>query len=173
MSAEPARELIDVVDEADRVVDRRPRAEVRAHNLRHRAVYVLVLNRRGDIFVHLRTATKDVYPAHHDVAVGGVPRAGEDYDGAAAREVAEELGLAGPELEPLFPIRYADAHTIVNGMVYRCVHEGPFRLQPEEIVSGEFLDLAELDRRRTLLPFCPDGLAVLARYRGQMGPPHP
>jgi hypothetical protein len=31
--------------------------------------------------------------------------------------------------EPLFPINYADKATIVQGMVYRLMHDGPFRLQ--------------------------------------------
>jgi isopentenyldiphosphate isomerase len=164
MTEDPAHELVDVVDEADRVIGRLSRVAVRARNLRHRAVYVLVLDRLGRLFVHLRTAAKDVYPAHYDVAVGGVPRAGEGYREAAVREMVEELGVTGASLEALFPVAYGDATTVVNGMVFRCVHDGPFRLQAEEIVSGEFLPVPEVVRRSGERPFCPDGLAVLARY---------
>jgi isopentenyldiphosphate isomerase len=164
MTEDPAAEPVDVVDEDDRVVARLPRAAVRARNLRHRAVYILVLDRRGRLFVHLRTPTKDIYPGHYDVAVGGVPRAGEGYADAAAREIAEELGVADARLEPLFSLRYADATTAVNGMVFCCHHEGPFRLQPDEIVAGEFLAPEEAMRRSRVVRFCPDGLAVLERY---------
>jgi isopentenyldiphosphate isomerase len=164
MTEDPAHELVDVVDEADRVVGQLPRVAVRAQNLRHRAVYVLVLDRLGRLFVHLRTAIKDVYPGHYDVAVGGVPRAGEGYREAAVREMTEELGVGDARLEALFPITYADATTVVNGMVFRCVHDGPFRLQAEEIVSGEFLPLDKVVRQSGVRPFCPDGLVVLARY---------
>ena len=52
-----ADELVDVVDAEDRVVGRVTRAEMRARRLRHRATYLLVFNSRGELFVHLRTAT--------------------------------------------------------------------------------------------------------------------
>jgi hypothetical protein len=56
---------------------------------------------------------------------------------------------------------------MVHGMVYRARHDGPFRLQPEEIVRGEFVPLTELADRAAGEPFCPDGLAVLAEYQRQ------
>ena len=114
--------------------------------------------------VHLRTADKDVFPAHWDVAIGGVLAAGESFDDGARREAREELGVA-VEVEPLFPLRYEDAHTVVHGVAYRAVHDGPFRLQLEEVVRGEFVPLPALDERTTRERFCPDGLAVLAEYR--------
>jgi isopentenyldiphosphate isomerase len=123
-----------------------------------------VFNARGDLFIHLRTPTKDVNPSCWDVTVGGVPAAGEDFDAGAARELLEELGVTA-ELERLFPIRYADQRTVVHGMVYRTRHEGPFRFQPEEVVCGEFVKEQELDERIARDPFCADGLAVLAEYR--------
>ena len=60
-------ELVDVVDADDRVVRRVSRAEMRRENLLHRAVYLLVRNGRGELFVHRRTPTKDVYPGYCDV----------------------------------------------------------------------------------------------------------
>jgi 8-oxo-dGTP pyrophosphatase MutT (NUDIX family) len=137
---------------------------MRARRLPHRSTYILVFDRAGRLFVHLRTAVKDVYPSYWDVAIGGVLGAGEDWDAGAAREVAEELGVTAP-LEPLFPFRFADGTNDVHGRVYRAVHGGPFRLQPEEIVRGEFLTLDEVTARAAHEPFCPDGLAVLAKYR--------
>ncbi len=165
MSADASAELVDVVDNADRVVAKRIRAEVRRENLLHRCVYVLVLNRAGDLFVHQRTPTKDVYPSHHDVAIGGIPQAGENYAAAAAREIAEELGVRSTGLEPLFAMRYVDAVTRINGMVFRCIHDGPFRLQAEEIVTGRFVSLADVTRLRERERFCPDGLVVFDRFR--------
>jgi isopentenyldiphosphate isomerase len=157
-------ELVDVVDDAGRTIAVVPRREMRARRLPHRAAYVLVFNPAGELFVHLRVPTKDVYPAHWDVAVGGVLAAGERFDEAARREAAEELGVS-VDVEPLFPLRWDDAHTVVHGMAYRAVHEGPFRLQPEEIVRGEFVPLDAVPARAAHEPFCPDGLAVLAEYR--------
>ena len=168
MTHDPGAELVDVVDEAGRVVGTVSRREMRARRLAHRSVYVLVFDRRGALFVHLRTAGKDVYPSHWDVAIGGVLAAGESFDDGARREGREELGVAlAPER--LFPFRWTDHANDVHGMVYRAVHEAPFRLQPEEIVRGEFLGLDEVARRAAHAPFCPDGLAVLAEYRRRAG----
>src|SRR5438105_14251947 len=95
-SDDPGRELVDVIDAAVRTIAVVPRDEMRCQRLPHRCVYILVFNRRGDLFVHLRTASKDVYPSHWDVTVGGVLATGESYAEGARRELAEELGVDGP-----------------------------------------------------------------------------
>ena len=161
---DPGDDLVDVVDDAGRTVRQVTRREMRARRLPHRSTYVLVFNRRGELFVHLRTPTKDVYPSHWDVCVGGVLAAGESFDDGAGRELVEELGVSAP-LERLFPFRHADTVNIVHGMVYRTTHEGPFRLQRAEVVRGEFAPVDEIVRRATSEPFCPDGLRVLAQYQ--------
>lgn len=166
MIHDPAQELVDVIDEHGRTVATVTRREMRARRLPHRCVYILVFNRRGELFIHLRTPTKDVYPGHWDVAIGGVLAAGEGFEGGARREVLEELGVA-VDPEPLFPFRYADAATVVRSMAYRIVHDGPFQLQPEEIVRGEFISIAEALERAARESFCPDGLAVLTRFQAE------
>ena len=156
-------ELVDVIDSTGRTVGVATRAEMRSRKLPHRCVYVLVFNGHGDLFVHLRTAAKDIFPSHWDVAVGGVLASGETFAIGACREVREELGVELSAQE-LFSFHHEDEATIVQGMVYRAVHDGPFQLQAEEIVRGEFLALAEVERRVREAPFCPDGLAVLKEY---------
>jgi isopentenyldiphosphate isomerase len=163
MSHDPGQELVDVVDEQGQTIATVTRREIRERHLPHRSTYILVFNHRGELFIHLRTPTKDVYPSYWDVCVGGVVAAGESFDDAARREASEELGIeVNPE--PLFPFRYVDETWIVHGMVYRLVHDGPFRLQKEEIVRGEFVAVEEVTRRATTESFCPDGLSVLREY---------
>ncbi|MCI0639385.1 MAG: NUDIX domain-containing protein [Gemmataceae bacterium] len=152
-------ELVDVIDEAGNTVGVVTREEMRVRRLSHRCVYVLVFNARGDLFIHLRTPSKDVFPSHWDVAVGGVLLAGESFAQGARRELREELGIDA-EAEDLFPFRHTDPNTDVRAHVYRLVHDGPFQLQEEEIVSGEFVPCALVSRRAALQPFCPDGLEV-------------
>jgi 8-oxo-dGTP pyrophosphatase MutT (NUDIX family) len=166
MTADAGAELVDVVDDGGRTVGVVSRREMRARRLPHRATYVLVFDRRGRLFIHLRTPTKDVFPGHWDVAVGGVLAAGESFDDGARREIAEELGVDTTP-EPLFPFRWIDAATDVHGMVYRLCHEGPFRLQASEVVRGGFVPLAGVAARAAREPFCPDGLAVLATYHAR------
>jgi isopentenyldiphosphate isomerase len=160
---DPGAELVDVLDDAGRPVAVVTRRQMRARRLPHRSTYILVFNRRDELFIHLRTPVKDAYPSHWDVAIGGVLAAGESFDDGARRELREELGVDA-EVEPLFPFRYADPSTIVHGMVYRARHDGPFRLQPEEIVEGEFVPLSQMRERASKTAFCPDGLAVLDEY---------
>jgi isopentenyldiphosphate isomerase len=170
MSTDPGAELVDVIDDEGRTIGTATRREVRARWLPHRCVYVLVFNRAGELFLHLRTSGKDVYPSHWDVTVGGVLAAGESFAEGARREVREELGVEAEPAE-LFPFRYADRATAVRAMAYRVVHEGPFRLQPEEIVRGAFVPLGEVAARIAREAFCPDGLAVLEEYRRRQAGP--
>jgi isopentenyldiphosphate isomerase len=163
MSTEPGEELVDVVDENGRTVGTVTRREIRARRLSHRCTYILVFNSREELFIHLRTEMKDVYPGHWDVTVGGVLAAGETFDDGARREGREELGVE-IDLVPLFAFRYQDAATMVHSMVYRGRHDGPFQLQPEEVVRGEFLPIEDVLIRAEQTPFCPDGLAVLRKY---------
>jgi isopentenyldiphosphate isomerase len=157
-------ESIDVVDDDDRVVRRAPRSEMRRDNLLHRAVYILVRNARGDFFVHRRTTTKDVYPGYWDVTVGGVVAADEDYDSAAQRELAEEIGAVTATVLPLFAVRYRDASTQLIGRAYLARYDGPVILQAAEIVNGAFVTLAEAERLIRDEACCPDGVQVLRRY---------
>src|SRR5436305_7523107 len=109
----PSEELVDITDESGNIIGMLPRGEMRGRRLPHRCTYLLVFNSRGELFIHLRTATKDVYPSHWDVTTGGVCAAGESYDLGAIREGREELGVE-LESEPLFLFRYADERSVVQ-----------------------------------------------------------
>ena len=87
-------EIIAIVDDADRLVDAVPRAQMRALGLTYRVTYILVFNAAGQLLVQRRTADKDMYPGYLDLAAGGVVLADESYEQSAARELAEELGYA-------------------------------------------------------------------------------
>ena len=103
----PAAELVDVVDDDDRVVATVTRARVRAERLQHRTVFIVVRRTDGRLLVHQRSAAKDIWPSAWDIAVGGVVAAGEAWDVAAARELAEEVGIDGVPLDagPDRPLR--------------------------------------------------------------------
>lgn len=157
-----ADELVDVIDAAGNTVAVVTRREMRAKRLPHRCTYVLVFNTAGELFIHLRTASKDVYPSHWDTCIGGVLLAGESFEQGVRREIKEELGIEAVA-EPLFPVNYVDASTFAHGMAYRLVHDGPFVLQAEEIVCGEFVSMAAVLERIEREPFCPDGVMVLKK----------
>ncbi|MFE0705372.1 NUDIX domain-containing protein [Streptomyces sp. NPDC058872] len=165
----PADELLDVVDEDDRVVGRAPRGEVYARGLIHRCVFVRVRDARGRLFVHRRTPTKLLFPSLYDMFVGGVVGAGESYDAAALREAEEELGVSGlPRPEPVLRFLYDSGGTAGKwwSAVYEVRCELPVQPQVEEVAWHGFLTEAELAER---LPgaegaweWVPDGLAAHA-----------
>ena len=137
-------ELVALLDSEGQVCGSAPRSVMRRDNLRHAATGVLVRNSSGDIYVHQRTATKDVYPSYYDFAAGGVVAAGEDPYDAVVRELAEELGITGVDLVKLPEGDYADDNTSYHAYLYTCVWTGPIEHQPEEVAWGAWMSPAEL-----------------------------
>ncbi|MBH5334097.1 NUDIX domain-containing protein [Streptomyces pactum] len=170
-----ADELLDIVDEDDRVVGRAPRGEATARRLRHRCAFVLARDGAGRIFVHRRTARKLVFPSRYDMFVGGVVGAGESYDRAALREAEEELGVSGlPAPEPLFRFRYETPEHAWWSAVYQVRCDLPVNPQREEVAWHAFLTPEELERRLTGWEWVPDGLdayrRLLALHGGALPP---
>lgn len=159
----PREELVQIVDRDDREIGAVSRRLMREQRLIHRAAYILVFNPAGELFIQKRTMSKDMYPGYWDVAAGGVVLAGESYEAAAKRELAEELGISGAPLEPLFDQYYEDGNNRVWGRIFRCVAAGPFVLQAEEVESGQFLAPAAVLELSGKEPFTPDGLIVLRK----------
>ncbi|MFE2508569.1 NUDIX domain-containing protein [Streptomyces naganishii] len=162
-----AEEILDIVDEQDRVVGRSPRGAAYAEGLRHRCAFIEVRDAEGRVFVHRRTPTKLVYPSFYDVFVGGVVGAGESYDDAALREAEEELGVSGlPRPEFLFKFLYDDgAGRSWWSAVYQVRCELPVRPQAEEIDWHAFLTDEEVERRLAEWEWTPDGLAAYERLK--------
>jgi isopentenyldiphosphate isomerase len=157
-------ELIDVVDEEDRVLRQATRAEMRRDNLLHRVVAIVCLDSAGRIYLHRRTLTKDLFPGLYDVFTAGCVGAGESYALAARRELAEELGIVGPEPQALFRHRYEGAETRSHTQVFRVTWDGPIVHQPSEVAWGEFRPRDELEENREGLVLVPDGAQLFARY---------
>src|SRR5512143_4140836 len=115
-------EFLYLVDAEDRVIGTAPRSRVRRENLLHRGVGIIVCNGRGEVYVHKRTDTKDVFPGMYDMFVGGGVAAGEEYDAAARRECEEELGVHGGAWEYLFTYRYEGPRNRCFTKVYKVVY---------------------------------------------------
>jgi 8-oxo-dGTP pyrophosphatase MutT (NUDIX family) len=163
MIEHPAEELVEIVDRDNNPIGAVSRRVMRQQRLIHRASYVLVFNRQGELFLQKRTLTKDVYPGYWDVAAGGVVQAGESYQESAIRELREELGVSGIKLKPLFDQYYEDKDNRVWGRIFSCTHEGPFSLQVEEIDYGRFMALPAIEALHQSEPVTPDGMALLQR----------
>lgn len=156
-------ELVALYDDAGRAVGAAPRSRMRAENLHHAATAVVVRDPLGRVYVHRRTDTKDVYPGRHDFAAGGVIGAGEEPLLAAQRELAEELGIDGVELEPLGEGDYRDDHTSYHAFCYTVTWDGPVTWQPEEVAWGDWMAPRALVAwvEREPESFMPDTVALL------------
>jgi len=138
-------ELVDIVDENDAVIDTVTRREMRALRLRHRAVFIAVQHSDGRLLVHQRSFDKDVRPGAWDIAFGGVVGAGETYDVAAARELAEEIGIVGVVPTPWGGGVFGDEHFELIGRCYHVVHDGPHTFADGEVIATKWVNRAELD----------------------------
>ncbi len=162
-----ADEILDIVDENDRVIGQSPRGAAYAQGLRHRCAFIQVRDAAGRLFVHRRTPTKLVFPSLYDMWVGGVVGAGETYDEAALREAEEELGVSGlPSPAFLFKFLYDDgAGQTWWSAVYEVRCDLPVNPQVEEVAWHDFLPEEEVERRLSQWEWVPDGLAAYERLR--------
>lgn len=153
-AATPAQhdgEHFDVVDEQDQVIDARPRGEVHANNLLHRAVHILIFNKAGELLLQKRSAWKDREPCKWDSSAAGHLEPGETYEAGAIRETEEELGIR-PELTPLGKIRACSNTGQEFVEVFTAEHNGPFILPPSEIEDALFLPVGEINAWITARP---------------------
>ena len=159
-----AEEFLDLVDENNVRIGRAPRREIRTQNLLHRGVGILCWNCQGQIYVHQRTSTKDLFPSMYDVMVGGAVEAGEDYLPAAQREIREELGVENTDLRFVLEHLYDGPKNRSFIHLFEVDWDGPIRWQPEEIVWGDWMDFDKAVRWSQTVEIVPDGLEVFHAY---------
>ncbi|MFF4651670.1 NUDIX hydrolase [Streptomyces sp. NPDC001380] len=168
-TADPSLEILDIVDEQDRVTGTATRGEVYDRRLTHRCVFVLCRDAEDRIFVHRRTATKLFSPLKYDLFVGGVVGAGESYAEAAVREAEEELGVSGIRPRQLFKFLFETPDHSWWCDVHEARWTGPVDPQVEEVDWHAFLTEEEVERRLAEWPFVEDGLEAWRRYRELRG----
>jgi isopentenyl-diphosphate delta-isomerase type 1 len=93
MQLPPEHEELEIVDESNRVIGVRERAEIHRQGLWHRSVHIFIFNSRGEIYLQKRSPRKDQYPDHWDSSAAGHLIPGESPEIAAHRELGEELGI--------------------------------------------------------------------------------
>jgi isopentenyldiphosphate isomerase len=157
------QELFDLINEDDVVVGRVRRGEAhRNRALLHRSVQVLVLGSDGRLLLQRRSQQKDLFPGYYCASASGHVMAGEEYAETAAREIAEELGIA-PPLTHLGTTLVRSAVETEMTQVFLARADGPFRFHPAETEGGLFLTRTALHRAQSegSLPLTPALLAAL------------
>lgn len=171
-------EILDIVDDEDRVIGQASRSEVHGNPaLLHRVVHVLVFNSRGQLYLQKRADDRAVQPGKWDTSMGGHVDSGEDPEYAARRELSEELGLpADLPLTLLHQYRHSNDYESELVTTWMACWNGDFHLQKSEISDGRFWDLKEIDLLSATQekpgPFTPNFLDELGRWQ-KAGTPLP
>ena len=125
---------------------------VHVNNLRHRAIHVLIFNRRGEVFLQKRSIWKDTHPGS-----GILPRPAMLMPEKATRSrlvanCARRSALIAPwKGSGNCQCSAATGWEFIE--VFRGMHEGPFRFAAMEIETGAFFPL---DQIRTWLERSPE-----------------
>ena len=141
-------EWFDLVTPEGKITGRAPRSMVHGNpQLLHPVVHLHILNKKGQIYLQKRAASKDIQPGRWDTAVGGHVNSGESIEFALKREAEEELGISYGNFQPLY--RYIMQNKIESELVhtYLFQDEGPFYPDPGEIDEGRFWTVAEIEKR--------------------------
>jgi 8-oxo-dGTP pyrophosphatase MutT (NUDIX family) len=162
-----AGELVALFDPSGSVVGAATRGRVRREGLWHGGTAVLLRSLDGtSVYLHQRTFDKDIYPGRFDCWAGGVLATGETPEAGAARELAEELGITGVPLRPLFTFPFVDCPVRYHCFCYETRSDGPVTIQPEEILAGEWVAMPELRARLAdqRYRFAPDARMAIERW---------
>ena len=161
-------ELVEEVDHDGTVLRLVTRADMRAQRLRHRSVFIAVVSSHGELLVHQRSMSKDIWPGWWDIAVGGVVAPGEDFGAAARRELAEEVGLTQCSLGFLGSGAYEDDSVRLSAWCYLCRSDGPFVFSDGEVVRTEWVAPDRIGEWLGTHRVLPDSVAlVLPRILGE------
>ena len=144
-AGQKATEMFDVVDESNHVIGQQPRGKVHAEGLRHRAVHVFVINKRGDIYLQKRSHLKDVHPLVWDSSAAGHLDVGESYAACAVRELEEEIGIRVQETEKLADIPATERTGMEFVELHLARHDGPVHYAPDEIDCGTWFPPTVVD----------------------------
>jgi isopentenyl-diphosphate delta-isomerase type 1 len=147
-------EIVDVVDEEDKIIGKSSRKEAHKKGHIHRALSVLVLNSKGQILLQKRSKNKSVHPLSWDLSTSEHVLAGESYEDAGIRSVKEELGVEVEVIkisDTTLQIRkYEIGEEIIHEkeivLMLSAKHEGPFKIEEREVDSVNFFSTEEIEK---------------------------
>ena len=96
------QQLLNLVDENDKIIGQATRNEIHKHGLLHREVHVWVYNDEGGVLLQKRSLTKDTFPGLLDASAGGHVELNQSYKEAAKKELLEETGIKADASDLIF-----------------------------------------------------------------------
>lgn len=169
--AQKDEELFDVVNANDQVIGQATRKEVHAQGLMHRAVHILVFNKKHDCLLQKRSLFKDRQPGVWDSSAAGHLDAGEDYETAAARELEEELGIRDAKLIEVGSLPPSKGSGWEHVRLYAARHDGKVHFPAAEIEGVLPFPAAMIDQwlQRRPQDFAPSFALCWAMVRDMLG----
>lgn len=157
-------ELVERVDDQDRVLETVSRRQAVREGWLHRIAVTVCRDERGRFLVHRRAEQVSRFPGLHEIEVGGAVGPGEWYEQAAAREVAEEMGVRVlPRLLFTFLNRSGLSPHWLG--VHEAVVPDAVVPDPDEVAWHGWLTEPELRSALAEWRFTPDSREVFGRYR--------
>lgn len=138
-------EMLPVVDARGFVTSQAPRSYCHGpHRPLHPVVHLQIINRKGEIYLQHRSASKKIYPLHWDTAVGGHVSYGEYITESLYREAGEELGFF--DFNPIFVDSYIHESDVECELVCLFAAVGDFCIDPcnDEVTEGRWWTADEL-----------------------------
>lgn len=162
-------EIFDVVDMDDQVIGQERRDVVHRDDLLHRAVHILVFNKRKEIFLQKRSMLKDKCPGLWDSSAAGHLNAGDDYEPTAVRELKEELGVTA-EVQEILRLTPSENTGWEHIALFLARHDGAVSYPCSEVETGMWLGMEELDRwmRNRPAQFAPGFIECWWAFRKKM-----
>lgn len=156
-------ELVERVDEQDRVLGIVERGEAIRRRWLHRVATTVCRDAQGRILVHRRPGNAARFPDQYNWLIGGAVEPGETYEDAAARELEEELGVRVPvRLAFTFLCRGAISPYWLG--VHEAVIEEEMTPHASEIAWHDWLPEPAFRKALHEWPFVPDGREAFTRY---------
>jgi isopentenyldiphosphate isomerase len=139
-------ELLDIVNDEDKVIGQQMRSTTHQLGLQHRGVHVFLFAPDGKMLVQKRSADRTQYPSLLDCSVSEHVKAGESYLAAATRGMKEEMGVEDVDIKQLvkFRMNYGLNDNEISTLYEGMVDPGKVTFDPVEIEGISYYNINKL-----------------------------
>ena len=165
------KELLDIVNDEDIIIDQQMRSVAHQRGLQHRGVHVFLFTPERKMLVQKRSKDRAQYSSALDCSVSEHIKAGESYLEAAMRGMKEEMGVEGIEVKPLvkFRMNYGVNDNEISTLYEGTVDPVNVQFDPVEIEEINYYTLDELQEmiKSGNVKFCGWFVELLNWYTGK------